>query len=176
MRVEWRDIPGTGGAYEVSSAGQVRSKDRSGTDKRGRPRFRAGRLLRPGVTNEYEYVNIRLAGRHGSRKVHDLVTAAFIGPKPDGMQVRHLDGDRRNNNVDNLAYGTPKENMADAIAHGTVPRGQSHKLSKLTDNLVAEARLMRQGGITYGALADRFGVSEGVIRKAVVGETWAHVK
>lgn len=51
--------------------------------------------------------------------VHTLVAAAFLGPRPEGMQVRHADGDRTNNTLGNLCYGTPKDNMQDAISHGT---------------------------------------------------------
>jgi HNH endonuclease len=38
---------------------------------------------------------------------------AFEGACPEGLQVRHLDGDPKNNKFENLVYGTPKENMED---------------------------------------------------------------
>ena len=44
---------------------------------------------------------------------------AFVGPTPDGMQIRHLDGDRSNGRLENLTYGTGKENAADKNTHGT---------------------------------------------------------
>lgn len=51
--------------------------------------------------------------------LHLLVAAAFIGPRPPGKIVRHLDGNRKNPRWGNLAYGTYAENTQDAIAHGT---------------------------------------------------------
>ena len=51
--------------------------------------------------------------------VHALVAAAFIGPRPDGLLIRHLDGNPRNNRVGNLQYGTGSENQRDAVVHGT---------------------------------------------------------
>jgi len=63
------------------------------------------------------YHTVKLNGK--TYLVHRLVAAAFIGPCPDGLQVRHLDGNPSNNNVINLAYSTAKENNADMDLHGT---------------------------------------------------------
>jgi formamidopyrimidine-DNA glycosylase len=43
---------------------------------------------------------------------------AFIGPCPDGLERRHLDGKYLNDHLDNLAYGTRTENMQDRVKHG----------------------------------------------------------
>jgi hypothetical protein len=59
--------------------------------------------------------------RDGKRKnvfVHMAVAEAFHGPRPDGLVVRHLDGNPSNNSATNLRYGTPSENARDRIAHG----------------------------------------------------------
>ncbi len=63
------------------------------------------------------YLTVKLNGK--TYNVHKLVAEAFIGPRPEGLQVRHLDGNPRNNNVTNLVYGTSKENHADMVTHGT---------------------------------------------------------
>lgn len=57
-------------------------------------------------------------GRYYNRTVHSLVAEAFHGPRPHGHEVRHLDDDRFNNHVSNLAYGTHRDNMQDAIRNG----------------------------------------------------------
>jgi hypothetical protein len=51
--------------------------------------------------------------------VHHLVAEAFIGPRPDGMEIRHLNGKRYDSRADNLAYGTVRENRLDQQRHGT---------------------------------------------------------
>lgn len=51
--------------------------------------------------------------------VHRLVAAAFLGPCPPGMQVRHGDGTRDNNQIGNLCYGSPRDNTQDAMRDGT---------------------------------------------------------
>ena len=49
--------------------------------------------------------------------VHVLVLEAFVGPRPQGLVCRHLDGDKRNNRVDNLKWGTHAENWEDRRRH-----------------------------------------------------------
>ena len=48
-----------------------------------------------------------------------MVARAFIGPRPEGQGVRHLDDNKRNNALTNLVYGTGVENQADSIRNGT---------------------------------------------------------
>lgn len=107
MTEEWRPVVGFEGFYEVSSEGRVRSFRRGAN----------GRLLRPGISSN-DYPTVAL-GRGNSRTVHSLVAAAFIGPCPEGEEVRHHDNDRRNPRATNLRYGTRAQNIADAQAAGT---------------------------------------------------------
>ena len=125
MSEEWRAIPGYEGLYEVSSEGRVRSLDRVisctrsdsagpfGRDLQGRElkqsTDRTGRLS----------VNLSRNGRARKRRVHTLVAEAFVGPRPEGLEVCHGDGDPSNNRVSNLRYGTASENWADRKLHGT---------------------------------------------------------
>lgn len=113
---EWLPVPGHPN-YEVSDLGRVRSSVRNWST--GEPRLLA--ICR----DEYGYRMAQVSGR--SRRVHILVAAAFIGPRPEGMtQIRHLDGNNQNNSPTNLAYGTHSENQRDAVAHG------AHGMTKRT--------------------------------------------
>lgn len=78
---------------------------------------RAGRVLRPGRMPQ-GHQSVVLTKKGGSHCVHALVLAAFVGPRPPGMDVRHLDGNPANNLLENLAYGTRSENCMDALRHG----------------------------------------------------------
>lgn len=111
----WKPIPGYEGSYEASDQGRIRSLDRTIIEKTGRAVNVRGRILKPTEGNK-RYLLVTLSGR--TKRVHRLVLAAFEGENPD-MQVRHLDGDPQNNRIENLAYGTNAENMADSIEHGT---------------------------------------------------------
>jgi hypothetical protein len=107
-REEWRPIPGLP-YYEASNLGRIRSSQ-SGSHV----------ILRGWLSGSgYRYVKIRQDGRPKDRTVHSLVAEAFYGPRPEGMEVRHLDGTRLNNAADNLRWGTASENRYDSVRHGT---------------------------------------------------------
>lgn len=115
---EWRVIPGYSD-YEVSDLGRVRSY----RDRWGRlevPKMRAlKKWSSPASLTTYR--RVRIVSDEGVwryRQVHLLVLEAFVGPRPDGMVTRHLNGDGSDNRLANLRYGTPKENGADRIKHG----------------------------------------------------------
>lgn len=108
---EWRSIQGYEGLYEVSNRGRVRSLPRK--DFAGR-RLK-GRILAPGTkSNGYLSVNLSF-GEKKNIHIHDLVTSAFLGKKPKGHEVNHIDYDRSNNRVENLEYVTHSENVLHSI-------------------------------------------------------------
>lgn len=108
----WRPVKGFEGLYEVSSAGQVRSLPRG--------RSAGCAALRPGANRRgHLHVTLSAGNVQTTRYVHKLVAEAFIGPCPDGQEVRHWDGNPANNTVGNLRYGTRAENLLDAVRHGT---------------------------------------------------------
>lgn len=109
---EWRPIPSTGGAYEVSSIGRVRSYKRQGATRI----YATPKMLTVSLDSDGRPA-VGVAGR--IRRVHNLMLEAFVGQPAPGQEVRHLDGDRTNNVLANLAYGTHVENMADQVRHGT---------------------------------------------------------
>lgn len=114
--IEWRAIPGYEGHYEVSIDGQVRSLER--VDRLGRP-IRA-RLLRPVIHKHgYPMYGLKRDTHRLEVTAHKVVMLAFVGPRPDGLIVRHLDGNPANNHLSNLAYGTHGENRLDSVRHGT---------------------------------------------------------
>lgn len=108
----WLPVPGWEGLYEVSDRGQVWSHYKW--------QKQLGHLLKTPLDNRnYHQVNLSRGGVKLHTHVHVLVASAFHGPRPPGMECRHLDGNRSNNHVSNLAWGTPSENNRDLVRHGT---------------------------------------------------------
>lgn len=109
----WLPVVGYEGFYEVSSHARVRSLPR----KKCR-----GTILKPTLDRGVAgYLKVGLSAngvRKSCPKLHVLVATAFLGPRPPGLEIRHLDGDSRNCRVDNLAYGTKAENDLDRKRHG----------------------------------------------------------
>lgn len=113
---KWRDVPDFEGAYEVSNRGRVRSIERIGAHGQGV----GGRVLRPANTSSgYPAVQLSNGGSAKTLNVHSLVLRAFRGDPAEGQVCRHLDGDRGNNNLWNLQWGTQSENQHDSVRHGT---------------------------------------------------------
>jgi hypothetical protein len=95
----WEDL------YDVSNLGRVWSR-------------RSKIVLSP---RQSRYLSVRLSGGDYSptRTIHSLVTEAFHGPRPPGQVARHRNRQTHDNRDVNLHWGTPAQNVADAIAHGT---------------------------------------------------------
>ena len=142
----------------------------------GRIRRVNGKCLKTGL-NPRGYPIIKLSDK-GKRKtvtLHGAVTKSFFGPLPTGKQTRHLNNDKTNSFLYNLAYGTQSENEADKKLHGTNVYGEKDGASILTDKLVMEARERYAGGETQASIGEDIGVDSTTISLAVLGKTWKHL-
>ena len=153
---EWRDIPGYEGKYQVSDHGRVRSLDRRVRCGHGGTRLKKGRVLRPASSKYNPHLYVTLGNGTAGSPVHQLVALAFLGPRPEGLDVRHLDGNAQNNRADNLAYGSRTENILDVFRVGGAWR-------KLTIADVKDIRDRLQKGESGRGVAKVYGVSEGHI-------------
>lgn len=116
---QWKPVIGYEGLYEVSSWGRVRSVPRTVTRSDGVVQQLRGRLLVQSVTRAgYMRVDLCREGVRRPFEVHTLVSLAFNGPRPEGMQIMHADDDPTNNRPENLSYGTQTENMRQCVDRG----------------------------------------------------------
>lgn len=98
-----------------------------------------------------------------------IMAEAWIGPRPPGLVVRHLDDDRLNDAPWNLAWGTRVENHTDAIHNGRRPP------RKLSSAACIGALLTMRSGETDAACATRNGVSKASIQQLRSGKQWRHI-
>lgn len=145
----WKPIKGYENEYLVSNLGQVKSLDR--IRKNG---LKKGKVLKP-IRHSNGYLRVHL-----NRKdyfIHRLVAQAFIENPLNKEYVNHIDGDKTNNNVTNLEWTTPSENMHHAYytlkyADGEIMRKHStcenrmkatKKLRKLNDEQIKEIFILK---------------------------------
>jgi len=140
--------------YAISSHGRVRTV-------RGN-RWKPAGLCRLSNMGGYPCVGIN---RQVTR-VHILMLEAFVGPRPEGMVIRHLDGNPENNHLSNIVYGTHAENSLDACRHGSMSRGlKPADVRKIRD-------LVSAGGLSLTQIGARYGVGKSCISNIASGRRW----
>lgn len=154
MNEAWRPVLGFDG-YEVSDCGNVRSLPRR--DLRGH--MRTGLRLKPNYSNGYVSVRLSRDGIKHPLGIHCLVLEAFVSPRPANQQARHKNGARDDNRLDNLQWGTVKENAADRVAHGTAPIGANNPRAILTEVDVERIRDLTRAGVTQEVIGQWLGFS-----------------
>ena len=166
---EWRAVEGFPNC-EVSSLGRVRSL------------FRGGCRVRAQYRNENGYMIVGLQNKRLKvhRRVHVLVMAAFVGPKPERMDVNHIDGCKQNNRPDNLEYMSRSDNHRHAFRLGLAKspfqrRGEKHCRSILKDCDVIALRNEFTQGQSRRDLSARYGVSYYTVWDITTRRSWTHI-
>ena len=158
---QWKPIVGYEGLYMISDLGRVKS-----LTNRGKGRIMKTKLTRLG----YPRVNLSKDKVKKTHEVHRLVTRAFLGPTPPGMECCHNDGNKLNCSLSNLRYGTKMENERDKIDHGTYRTNV-----KLTEDDVLAIRFLHYRGIDKKTLASTYGTTPENIRHVVLRNSWKDV-
>ncbi|MFM1691784.1 NUMOD4 motif-containing HNH endonuclease [Aeromonas salmonicida] len=174
----WVPLNGWDWLYEVSSCGRVRSISRTVSNARG-TRFIKGIVRKPtwsaqSRSGQYLVVSVTATGRKRQLvRVHRAVLESFVGlPPQDGYVARHLNDDRSNNHLTNLAWGSHGDNMRDRDLNGGTCVGVAQKASKLTNEEVSKIFFSEESGVL---LASRYGVSPSAISLIRRGKSWRHV-
>ena len=124
--------------YEITKDGRVFSN----TNWRGMGRRE---LVQQKNHDGYPSVRVTLGKKRVHYSVHTLVALVHISPRPSvNHEVRHLDGNKMNSSVDNLAWGTQKENADDRERHGRTSRGHTHSTAIRASNQADGTRAYRR--------------------------------
>lgn len=104
MNEVWKDIPGYEGLYQASDSGYVRGIKRQGSK---------GGILSP-RTNRGGYLQVSLRKQGGVKSylVHRLIAMTFLQEDSARVYVNHINGDKKDNRVENLEYCTASENAS----------------------------------------------------------------
>lgn len=184
----WKPIPDFDG-YEASSLGRIRSYRRRGTTKRGKT---------PIILNPTHFTKTTADGKTiythrvatclmRDRKRHmvsisRLVLAAFVGPRPEGHEACHYDGDAANNALSNLRWDTHAANCADTVRYNRKGLGVCRNIEFLRRVRVAQTKILSRHLLvralaemettdkTQRAVATEFGMHESNLHLYRVGK------
>jgi hypothetical protein len=129
---EWKQIL-EAPDYFLSNLGRVRR--RAVKDASGR------QLLETLIIPNNARIDLRVDGKRFSVSLAPLLLTYFVGPCPEGCKVaRHLDDDRSNNHISNLAWGTQSQNIFDCIRNGHFKGHTGIRHSEETKNKISVAK------------------------------------
>ena len=177
---EWKPIKDFENSYEVSNMGRIKSLERK--VYRGEVILhKKERILNTYFTSR-GYYTVKLY--YGNRKfkskpVHRLVAQEFLYNPNTYPQINHRDGNRENNNVNNLEWCTISMNTQHAydtgLKHPENYMGEANVTSKLNNEKVRLIREKYEQGVSYKELSREFNVVQGTIGFVVKRQTWNHI-
>lgn len=121
----WRDVVGYEGLYQVSNLGRIKSSSKILTQNNGHSGYLTKTLFKK--------------GKYKTFYVHKIVANSWIGEsgwKINGLEINHIDGNKRNNNINNLELVTRRENMKHGYRVGLI--NNNRKVYQYSSNGVYE--------------------------------------
>jgi hypothetical protein len=132
----YKDIPNYEGLYMISNKGNVKSLPK-GDGNGARVRILKSDLH----GNSVKYLRVTLSKNGVTKRIsiHRMVATVFI-PNPDNKPcVNHIDNNGMNNNVNNLEWCTPKENMSHAAKQGRMDKAREAATKSASKNRKKDA-------------------------------------
>ena len=140
--------------YDITRDGKIISK-------------KSGKEIKP-QPNGKGYLRVGIGGK--LMFVHRLVAERYVSNPDNKSQVNHKDGNKSNNNADNLEWATNQENRNHAVKNGLHTKGDQCSWSKLTQKAVDFIREHTE--YNSKELAEIFNVSDSHIREIRRNESW----
>jgi hypothetical protein len=133
--------------------------------------------VQPRHTPPYRKCRVTQDGASKIVSVHRFMLQCWQGIKPRSVVVRHLDGNSLNNTLDNLKYGTVKENVEDAFRHtGNYAEGAKNGRAKLSESdVLAIRQRYALGEMASQIRKDYPHLAINSISNAARKITWAHI-
>jgi len=172
----WKDIEGYEGIYQVSNLGRVKSLERIIVCKNNVKKFYSEKFLKP-VSDNQGYQIIHLNSKiHKSKnhKIHRLVAFAFIPIINGKIEINHIDGNKKNNEINNIEWCTSSENKKHAFKLGLRNNKGENGSHKIKEKQAIEIKYQNKGK-TLKCIAKKYNVSIALISKIKNNKVWTHI-
>lgn len=83
---------------------------------------------------KYPTIGLHKNGNRYWYHIHVLVMETFYGPNIHGLEINHIDGNKRNNNINNLEYVSRSDNMKHAYRMNLKKPSGPHPIRKMSIN------------------------------------------
>jgi len=125
----------------------------------------------------YLVATLCFSGKKKQFRVHRLVAEAYINNPYNKPYVCHKNGNKLDNRVENLYFGTPLENSADRKAHGFSLEGELNPKAKLNSIEVEMIRhILNLKQYSQWEIANAFGVNAKTINRINRNKSWKNPK
>ena len=164
---EWKPILKLNGAYEASADGEIRNTK----TKRIKSQCYDGRYMKFGY--DYVFDGVRHRGWY---RVHRAIAETFPPPVDGKKTVNHIDGDRKNNAVDNLEWASSKDQAIHSaqVLHNNCGENNYNAHFENVDITVMK-HMYDTGQKTISEIAKIFKASPKEIRRIVKRERWKYI-
>lgn len=117
------------------------------------------------------YIRYKVSVNGVERKVlaHRLVYETYKGDIPEGLFINHIDGNKRNNNINNLELVTNKENVIHAVKTNLIQSGENHISAKVSDDTLIKMIKDVDSGETARSVSLKYNVSQGYLYRILEG-------
>ena len=130
MNEIWKNIKDYEGLYQISNLGRVRSLKRNNTN---------GKILKTAINKRgYVIAYFSKNNKKYAKKIHRLVAEAFIDNLENKSQVNHIDGNKQNNNINNLEWVSQSENCKHAYQNKLFEKQRNNARKKLSEHSTAK--------------------------------------
>ena len=177
MEIKYKPIKGFEGSYEISNSGIILGLKRCIATKLIGEFYKKQHILIPKMRGNYLKITLHRFGKGKQLSIHRLVAIAFVENPHNKEFVNHIDGDKLNNNFNNLEWVTASENIQHSYdTHLQISqKGSKHGGAKLTEIQVVNMRLKHKSGIKLSDLANEFNISTPTVCEIVNYKSWQHV-
>jgi len=174
----WKDIKDYENIYQISNLGRVKRLERKVIDTLKRIYTYPEKIL-TGDHSKSDYTKITLVKNRKNKvfRIHRLVAITFIPNLENKREVNHKDGNKLNNNIANLEWVSPSENIRHAFNAGlSTQKGSKNNFSKLTEDQVKEIfKLAATSKFTQTEIAKKFKISRTTVSDIKNKKRWGYL-